>query len=71
MMPYAKGGQRQVVRLRRQGQRDAIDYRKMMKIVDDAGYRYIGIEYEGDSHDRARRHSATKVILERIRSGKA
>lgn len=44
------------------------DYRKMMKIVYDHGYRgYVGIEYEGGKLDEHAGIRATKKLLETIR----
>ncbi len=44
------------------------DYRKMMKIVLDAGYRgYVGIEYEGSGLDEYAGIRATKKLLETVR----
>ena len=44
------------------------DYRRMLKIVMDAGYRTrIGIEYEGDKHSEPDGIRYTKKLLEKIR----
>ncbi len=44
------------------------DYRKMMKIVLDAGYRgYVGVEYEGGKIDEYAGIRATKKLLETVR----
>ena len=44
-----QGGERQVPRLRRRGNETTKDYRRLMKIVLDAGFHgWVGIEYEGD-----------------------
>lgn len=44
------------------------DYRKMMKIVYDHGYRgYVGIEYEGGKLDEHAGIRATKKLLETVR----
>ncbi len=44
------------------------DYRKMMKIVYDAGYRgYVGIEYEGSKLDEFAGIKATKKLLDTVR----
>lgn len=44
------------------------DYRRMMKIVLDAGYNgYVGIEYEGSKLDEPEGILATKRLLERVR----
>ena len=45
------------------------DYRKMMKIVVDSGYRgYVGIEYEGSKHPEVEGVLLTKALLEEVRS---
>ena len=44
------------------------DYYKMMKIVQDAGYKgYVGIEYEGNKLDEMAGIQATKALLEKVR----
>ncbi|AMV16853.1 sugar phosphate isomerase/epimerase family protein [Planctomyces sp. SH-PL14] len=44
------------------------DYRKMMKIVYDHGYRgYVGVEYEGGKLDEYAGIRATKKLLETVR----
>jgi hypothetical protein len=43
-------------------------YRRMLRIVLDAGYRgFVGIEYEGDGLDERAGILATKRLLERVR----
>ncbi|MBI2401327.1 MAG: TIM barrel protein [Gemmatimonadetes bacterium] len=52
-----------------QGNERHTNYRRMLKIVLDAGYRgYLGIEYEGDELSEADGIRATKALLERVRS---
>ena len=46
-----------------------IDYRRMMKIVVDAGYHgYVGIEWEGENPSEVDGVKRTKELLERVRS---
>ena len=69
LMPFAKGVSAKSGSFDEQGNETRIDYRRMMKIVLDAGYRgYVGIEYSGNvlsEHDGIR---ATKKLLERVRT---
>lgn len=51
-----------------QGNETTIDYRRMMKVVLDAGYRaYVGIEYEGGRLSEGEGVNATRRLLERLR----
>lgn len=51
------------------GNETKTDYRKMMKIVYDAGYRgYVGVEYEGGRLDEFAGIKATKQLLETVRN---
>ena len=44
-----------------------MDYRRMMKIILEAGYRgYVGIEYSGDKLSEAEGIHATKRLLEKV-----
>ena len=46
-----------------------MDYRKMLKIVLDAGYHgYVGIEYEGGKISEPEGIRATKKLLEKVRA---
>ena len=50
------------------GNETRTDYRRMMKIVLDAGYRgWVGVEYEGDRLGEPDGIRATKALLERVR----
>jgi L-ribulose-5-phosphate 3-epimerase len=69
MMPYAKGVSAKSYGFDTRGNETTIDYRKMVKIVVDAGYHgYLGIEYEGDKMSEIEGVRATKKLLETIRS---
>ena len=71
MMPYAKAVSAKSFDFDEKGNETTIDYPRMMKIVLDAGYHsFMGIEFEGDRMTEPDGVRATKVILERIRSGK-
>lgn len=67
MMPYAKGVSAKSYDFDAQGNETTIDYRKMLKIVHDAGYKgYLGIEYEGPRLSEPEGVLATKKLIETI-----
>ena len=69
MMPYAKGVSAKSYGFDADGNETTIDYRRMVKIVVDAGYHsYLGIEYEGDKMSEIEGVRATKKLLETIRN---
>lgn len=69
MMPYAKGVSAKSYSFDANGNETTIDYRRMVKIVVDAGYHgYLGIEYEGDKMSDIEGIRATKKLLETIRN---
>jgi sugar phosphate isomerase/epimerase len=69
LMPFAKGVSAKSGDFDEQGNETRIDYRRMMKIVLDAGYRgYVGIEYSGNNLSEPDGVRATKKLLERVRS---
>jgi L-ribulose-5-phosphate 3-epimerase len=68
MMPFAKGVSAKSYGFDAQGNETTIDYRKMVKIVLDAGFHgYLGIEFEGDKLSEVDGVLATKKLLENIR----
>jgi sugar phosphate isomerase/epimerase len=68
LMPFAKGVSAKSGEFDDQGNEARIDYRRMMKIVLDAGYRgYVGIEYSGNKLSEPDGIRATKKLLERVR----
>jgi len=68
MMPYAKGVSAKTHDFDDMGNEKHTDYRKMMTIVLDAGYRgYVGIEYEGSKISEPEGIKATKKLLEKVR----
>ncbi len=68
LMPYAKAVSAKSHDFDEVGNETKTDYRKMMKIVLDAGYRgYVGVEYEGSKLDEYTGIKATKKLLERVR----
>jgi sugar phosphate isomerase/epimerase len=68
LMPFAKGVSAKSGEFDEQGNEARIDYRRMMKIVLDAGYRgYVGIEYSGNKLSEPDGILATKKLLERVR----
>lgn len=67
LMPYAKGVSAKSHVFDAEGNESQTDYRRMLQIVKEAGYRgYIGIEYEGSELDEYAGIRATKALLERI-----
>jgi L-ribulose-5-phosphate 3-epimerase len=67
LMPFAKGVSAKSGEFDDQGNEVRIDYRRMMKIVLDAGYRgYVGIEYSGNKHSEPDGIRATKKLIERV-----
>lgn len=68
LMPFAHAVSAKSHDFDEQGNEIHTDYRKMMKIVLDAGYRgYVGIEYEGSKIDEYAGIRATKKLLETVR----
>ncbi len=68
MMPYAKAVSAKSHKFDNEGNEVNTDFKQMMKIVLDAGYRgYVGIEYEGDEASEKEGIKATKNLLERVR----
>ena len=68
MMPFAKGVSAKSHEFDAQGNEIKTDYRRMMKIVLDAGYRgYVGIEYEGQKHSEREGIALTQRLLEKVR----
>lgn len=67
LMPYAKGVSAKTHDFDDKGDETHTDYRKMMKIVLDAGYKgYVGIEYEGTKISEPEGIKATKKLLEKV-----
>ncbi len=68
MMPYAKGVSAKSHDFDEAGNETHTDYRKMLAIVLDAGYRgYLGIEYEGGKLTEPEGIRATRKLLEKVR----
>ena len=68
LMPFAKGVSAKSMTFDEQGNETETDYRRMMKIVLDAGYHgYVGIEYSGERLSEPEGILATKKLLERVR----
>jgi len=67
LMPFAKAVSAKSHDFDAEGNEVHTDFRRMMKIVFDAGYRgYVGIEYEGNRLSEPDGIRATKALLERI-----
>jgi sugar phosphate isomerase/epimerase len=69
MMPWAKGASAKTYDFDEKGEETKIDYRKMLKIVLDAGYHgRVGIEYEGKRLPEPEGIKASKALLEKVRA---
>jgi L-ribulose-5-phosphate 3-epimerase len=69
LMPFAKGVSAKSHDFDANGNETHTDYRRMMKIVLDAGYHgYVGIEYEGEKTPEPEGIRATKRLLELVLS---
>ena len=69
LMPFAKAVSAKSHDFDEKGNETATDYKKMMKIVLDAGYSgFVGVEYEGSKLDEFAGIRATKALLEKVRT---
>jgi sugar phosphate isomerase/epimerase len=69
MMPFAKAVSAKSHDFDADGNERHTDYRRMLRIVLDAGYRgYVGIEYEGERLSEADGIRATRALLEQVRA---
>ncbi len=69
LMPFAKAVSAKSHDFDDQGNETQKDYRRLMKIVLDAGYRsWVGIEYEGSKLPEREGIARTKTLLERVRA---
>jgi sugar phosphate isomerase/epimerase len=68
LMPFAKGVSAKSYGFDADGNETTIDYRRMLRIVLDAGYRgHIGIEWEGTTPGDVEGIRLTQRLLERLR----
>jgi sugar phosphate isomerase/epimerase len=68
LMPFAKAVSAKSHDFDTTGNETHTDYRRMMKIVTDHGYRgYVGIEYEGSKLSEPEGILATKRLLDKVR----
>lgn len=68
LMPFAKAVSAKSHDFDAEGNETHTDYRRMMKIVLDAGYHgYVGIEYEGSTASEPEGIKLTKALLEKVR----
>mgnify|MGYP001571510257 FL=1 len=68
LMPFAKAVSAKSHDFDADGNETAKDYRRLMQIVLDAGYRsWVGIEYEGERLPEREGIAATLALLERVR----
>lgn len=69
LMPFAKAVSAKSHDFDESGNETAMDYRRLMKIVLDAGFHsWVGIEYEGDRLTEREGIRLTKRLLERVRT---
>ncbi len=69
LMPFAKAVSAKSHDFDSAGNETHTDYRRMLEIVKDAGYRsFVGIEYEGNTLGEAEGVRATKALLEKVRA---
>jgi sugar phosphate isomerase/epimerase len=69
LMPFAKGVSAKSYAFDAAGNETTIDYKRMMTIVRDAGYRgYVGIEFEGRNMEEVDGIRATLKLLEKVRT---
>jgi len=69
LMPFAKAVSAKSHDFDANGNETQTDYKRMMKIVLDAGYRgYVGIEFEGGKLPEKEGIRATQKLLEKVRS---
>lgn len=67
MMPWAKIVCAKSKAFDDKGNEVNVDYRRMLKIVKDSGFRgYIGIEFEGHDVDPIKGINLTKALIERV-----
>jgi sugar phosphate isomerase/epimerase len=67
IMPFAKGVSAKSHDFNDKGEETNTDFKKMMEIVRDAGYKgYVGIEYEGRMLSEKEGILATKKLLEKV-----
>lgn len=68
LMPFAKAVSAKSHDFDEQGNETTKDYRRLMKLVTDAGYSsWVGIEYEGDRLSEREGIAATLRLLQRVR----
>jgi sugar phosphate isomerase/epimerase len=68
LMPFARAVSAKSYDFDEDGNETSIDYRRMLRIVVEAGYRgYVGIEYEGDRLSEVEGIVATRDLLRAVR----
>lgn len=66
LMPYAKGVSAKSYNFDENGNETKIDYGRMFKIIQDAGFKgYVGTEYEGPLDDPKEGIKLTKALVEK------
>ncbi|NNE75986.1 MAG: TIM barrel protein [Pricia sp.] len=66
-LPFAKGVSAKSYAFDADGNETIIDYRKMLRIVKDSGFKgYIGVEYEGENMPEPEGIRATKNLIQKV-----
>jgi sugar phosphate isomerase/epimerase len=69
LLPWARGVSAKSYAFDERGEETTIDYRRMLRLVVDSGYRgHLGIEYEGEAHSEVDGVRLTQRLLERVRT---
>jgi len=67
LMPFAKGVSAKSNVFDKEGNETNMDYFRLMKIVDDAGYKgFVGVEFEGSELSEKEGVIATRKLLEKV-----
>jgi len=67
LMPFAKGVSAKSNVFDKEGNEANMDYFRLMKIVDDAGYKgFVGVEFEGSELSEKEGVIATRKLLEKV-----
>ncbi len=67
LMPFAKGVSAKSNVFDKEGNEANMDYSRLMKIVDDAGYKgFVGVEFEGSELSEKEGVIATRKLLEKV-----
>jgi len=69
LMPFAKGVSAQTTEFDADGQPKGMDFRRLLKLVVDSGYRgYVEVEFSGERIPEAEGIRTSKRVLESLRN---